>query len=659
MKTRLARGSTAALLGLTVVALVAAIWLAAAQVGISFEGAVPEPTGAFPWLQCVAALVWAAAAVVLLRRPEIGWAPLCAAAAASHALAAASYGWAVQAIAVDPALPGAAIGVWLVGWTLPVDIVALSWLGVTVPDARLPKGYLRWPAVYTVAAPTLAVVLSVLAELDVAESDFGDVLSPLGGGLPIPAVVPILLIAPTALTGMWVVVVRWRRATGTTRLAMRTVVVISATGLLIPFLFAFGPEVGVGAAQILSSLQLLALIAVVLRHQMFGIDTVLERTLAYTMLTGLLLALYVALVALSDLMFGRTLPAVAAVAVALLALPIRDLLGRATTRLVFGDRDRPQDVVEAVARRAADAGPPEEMLSDVLHEVASRLRLSELSVRATPGGQVLAGIGEPDEDGTTALALVHRGRDVGVLVAGPRAGEDRLEPADRDALERLAPQVAAVVDAATTTIALRASRDRLVHVREEERRRLRRDLHDGLGPGLTGIALTIDAARNTVGSDSEHTDHLLAGARAELTEALAEIRRLVEDLRPPALDDLGLAGSIRQHAHRFPMVTVSVDDDGTLSDLPAAVEVAAYRIATEALTNTARHSGARHAEVSLRTNGAFEVEITDDGASSTAWAPGVGLSSMHDRAAEVGGAVVAGPADDGGGRVLARFPVDR
>ena len=216
-----------------------------------------------------------------------------------------------------------------------------------------------------------------------------------------------------------------------------------------------------------------------------------------------------------------------------------------------------------------------------------------------------------------------------------------------------------MVDAAATTAALRASRDRLVQVREEERRRLRRDLHDGLGPGLTGIALTIDAARNTISSDPRRADALLESARSELTDALAEVRRVVDGLRPPALDDLGLAGSIRRHASRFPAVSVTVSDDGTMGALSAAAEVAAYRIATEALTNTARHSRAQHAEVTLRTNGSFEVEITDDGTATADWVPGVGLSSMRDRAAEVGGTVTAGPLPDGGGRVLARFPVTR
>ncbi|MBK9179495.1 MAG: hypothetical protein IPM45_07915 [Acidimicrobiales bacterium] len=648
----------------TALVLAAGVWLDALHVGIDFDGAVPEPTGAFVWVQGAAAVVWSAAAIILLRRPEIGWSLLSAGAALSHALAMAGFGWAVQSIAVDPALPGADVAVWLVSWTLPVEVIVLNWMVVTLPDARLPKGYLRWPAIFSVAAPVLAVGVTMVTELDVSGSDFGDRTNPLAGGLSIPGFVPFLLIAPTAVTCLWVAWVRWRRCSAETRAAMRAVVVFAAAGLAVPFVVGLGP--GVGAAQVITSLLLLALIAVVLRHGVFGIDTVLERALAYSLLTGLLLVLYVALVALSDVLFERAVPAVVAVSVALAALPIRDVLSRATARFVFGDRDRPQDVVEAVARRAADPGPPEEMLSDVIEEIAARLRLDHVVVRTTGHREALARAGQQQptpvhqiEGDVVHVDLTHRGRLVGVLEAGARRGEDQLHLADVQALERLAPQIAGVVDAAATTAALRASRDRVVQVREEERRRLRRDLHDGLGPGLTGIAFTIDAARNTISADPDRADELLATARGELTDALAEVRRVVDGLRPPALDDLGLAGSIRQHASRFPAISVVVQDDGTVGALPAAVEVAAYRIATEALTNTARHARAQNARVSLRTNGSFEVEVIDDGTTTTAWTPGVGLSSMRERAAEVGGTLTTGPLPQGGGRVLARFPVER
>src|SRR5690606_38152937 len=129
---------------------------------------------------------------------------------------------------------------------------------------------------------------------------------------------------------------------------------------------------------------------------------------------------------------------------------------------------------------------------------------------------------------------------------------------------------------------------RLVRVREEERRRLRRDLHDGLGPVLTGVALMTDVAQNRLATDPAAASEALTQTRSELSRALDEIRRLVDELRPPVLDELGLVDSITQQCHRFGGLTVTVGHDGELRDLPAAVEVAAYRIVLEAVTNAAR-----------------------------------------------------------------------
>ncbi len=244
-----------------------------------------------------------------------------------------------------------------------------------------------------------------------------------------------------------------------------------------------------------------------------------------------------------------------------------------------------------------------------------------------------------------------------MLNAEPRPGEDHLDATDRVVLQGLSAHLAAMVDAAFVTMKLQESRDRLVHVREEERRRLRRDLHDGLGPVLTGVALTTDAAVNTIRRDPEGASALLLAARTELTGAIGEIRRLVEDLRPPSLDELGLVGAIRQHADRFPELMIRVHQDGDLPALQAAVEVAAYRITTEALANVARHADAHQATVRLHLNGNLELEITDDGRYTEPWSPGVGLTSMGERAGEIGGTITAGPGAHGG-QVLALLPVD-
>jgi signal transduction histidine kinase len=209
---------------------------------------------------------------------------------------------------------------------------------------------------------------------------------------------------------------------------------------------------------------------------------------------------------------------------------------------------------------------------------------------------------------------------------------------------------------------LQRSRERLVTTREEERRRLRRDLHDGLGPALAGAALKVEAAENLLASDLDGASGLLQDARAEIQDAVAEVRRLVYALRPPALDELGLVGALREQAQRLGVgerVRVEVDAPEQLDGLPAAVEVAAYRIAMEAMTNVARHAHAHVCRVRLSVNGALELEISDDGHGlPSGHRAGVGLTSMHERADELGGTCTVERIDGSGTRVSARLPLE-
>jgi signal transduction histidine kinase len=194
-----------------------------------------------------------------------------------------------------------------------------------------------------------------------------------------------------------------------------------------------------------------------------------------------------------------------------------------------------------------------------------------------------------------------------------------------------------------------------VAAREEERRRLHRDLHDGLGPALTGAGFKADAAHNLVAGEPERAGTLLAELRRDIREAIDDVRRLVYGLRPPALDELGLAGALRRHGEALPLA-VTVDAPATLPALPAAVEVAVYRIATEALTNAARHAQAGAAYVELAVDSAVRLSIVDDGTPDGPWTPGVGLASIRERAAELGGTCTAGPTA-AGGRVVAVLPL--
>ena len=245
-------------------------------------------------------------------------------------------------------------------------------------------------------------------------------------------------------------------------------------------------------------------------------------------------------------------------------------------------------------------------------------------------------------------------------------------------LDDVARQAGVVVHGLRLTADLQRSRERLVTTREEERRRLRRDLHDGLGPALASINLKLDAARNLLVRDPAAADELLAEFKGQAQATIADIRRLVYELRPPALDELGLLPAIREYAMQFNGggdtagrggdlngLRVSIEAPDKLPPLPAAVEVAVYRIALEGLTNVARHAKASTCVVRLflldgnLDGNAVELEITDDGVGLPAgWSAGVGVTSMRERATELGGSYAIGPAPSGGTRVLATLPLD-
>jgi signal transduction histidine kinase len=195
---------------------------------------------------------------------------------------------------------------------------------------------------------------------------------------------------------------------------------------------------------------------------------------------------------------------------------------------------------------------------------------------------------------------------------------------------------------------------------DEAGRRLLRDLHDGLGPTLAAIALGLRAARNLVVHDPGSIGPLLARLEEEVHTAVAEIRRLASGAHPEVLARLGLVGAVRAHVasltDRHPVrVDVRCAD---VPDLPVCVQVAAYRIISEALTNVVRHAGARHCSVRMRFDGRLHVEVVDDGVGAVAdRGVGVGLRSMRDRAREVGGTLRMEHAAAGGTRIAADFPV--
>jgi signal transduction histidine kinase len=420
----------------------------------------------------------------------------------------------------------------------------------------------------------------------------------------------------------------------------------------------------------------------ILRYRLYDIDLLINRTLVYGALSACVVGIYV----LAVVGFGAIFQAQGNLGVSLLATglvallfqPLRSRLQRGVNQLMYGERDDPSAVTSRLGRRLEATLAPEAVLPTVVETIAQALKLPYVAIllKEGEGFRSAAAYGSPTAE-PEALPLIYQREEIGRLVIGPRAPGEQFSTGDRRLLEDLARQAEVAVHAVRLTADLQGSRERLVTTREEERRRLRRDLHDGIGPTLTGLALQLHAARKLVRPKPEDAEETLARLEQRTEETLSEMRRLIYGLRPPALDDLGLILSIWQLAQSQGMVgfppgtktderrenrpVFSMETPEELPPLPAAVEVACYRIAQEAITNVARHAQARRCEVRLSVEdapGALRLEVIDDGVGIPVdRVAGVGLSSMRERAEELGGTLAVEPEPQGGTRVLARLPL--
>ncbi len=415
----------------------------------------------------------------------------------------------------------------------------------------------------------------------------------------------------------------------------------------------------------------------ILRYSLWDIDVVINRTLVYGALTASVVLLYVLVVgglgALLQLRGNLIISLLATGLAAVLFAPLRNRLQRGVNRLMYGERDDPYSVLSRLGSRLESTPAPGAVLPAVAGTVKEALKLPYVAIqlRRKEGFETAATAGDPGED-AIRLPLVYGGETVGQLVLGPRAGEGGFAAADRRLLEDLAHQIGVAAHAVRLTdealmlsADLQRSRERLVTAREEERRRLRRDLHDGLGPQLAGLTMTAEAARDLVSTDPGRAEELLNSLVERAQTAVSDVRHLVYALRPPALDALGLLGALRAHAdhHNDGGVRVSVEAPERLPSLPAAVEVAAYRIALEAINNAERHAAARTCVVRVALDeaaAALRAEIVDDGQGiGEERGTGVGLSSMRERAAELGGWCTVEALASGGTRVYAYLPCGR
>jgi signal transduction histidine kinase len=406
----------------------------------------------------------------------------------------------------------------------------------------------------------------------------------------------------------------------------------------------------------------------ILRYKLWDIDLIINRTLVYGTLTVSIVGLYVlVVVALGTLLQGRGNLFISLLATGLIAVlfqPLRLRLQRAVNRLMFGERDNPYHVISHLGQRLETTLVPEAVLPMIVETVTQALKLpyAALTLKQGDAFSIVASHGEEEEIALT-LPLVYQAEIIGQLLLAPRTRGETFTSADRRLLDDLARQAGIAAHAVRLTTELQRARERLVTTREEERRRLRRDLHDGLGPTLAALNLQAGAVRTLIPQDPGEATALVAEWRTTLRAVIADIRRLVYDLRPPALDELGLLGAIREQATQYSTragtngVQMLMEAPDHLPALPAAVEVAAYRIAQEALANVARHAQARTCRIHLWLDDALYLSITDDGIGlPEKHRSGVGLLSMRERAEELGGSCSIASSGSPGTYVSALLP---
>ncbi|MDX1416771.1 MAG: GAF domain-containing sensor histidine kinase [Candidatus Promineifilaceae bacterium] len=489
----------------------------------------------------------------------------------------------------------------------------------------------------------------------------------------------ILFVTAWWLSGITALFMRFRRAAGVERQQIKWIffgLFLAGLGsisylLIRPLhsLFGFSSDVYVLGRPLIASILYACLpvciTVAIFRYRLWQLNHIINRTLVYGTLTALTMAIYVLMVgglgSLLQLQSRGLLAFLATGVVAVLFQPLRQRLQTAVDRFMYGRRADPVALLTELAHHLETVDAPQGILPTLVEDIATSLKLPYVALEEPGphgGWQIVACTGQLQEE-FHILPLLYQNQAIGRLLVAPRSPGEPFSPLDERLLATIAQLSATTVQAARLSAEVRDSRRDIVTSREEERRRLRRDLHDGLGPLLAAITIQADTARDLVESEPAQTREILDNIMDQAQTAVTDVRRLVYDLRPPTLDELGLVGALRRSAQAYRhQLQVTVHAPEQTTPLPAAVEVAALRITQEALNNVVRHAGAAHCTVTLTMDGELRLVIEDDGVGLPLDpVQGVGLISMQERAAELGGSCIVRPLSAGGTQVIARLPL--
>jgi signal transduction histidine kinase len=574
-------------------------------------------------------------------------------------------------------------------WRWPITLLRVIALASTVglfylfPEGRFVPRWTRGVAI------GLLVLIGALAAV----------------GAPFQTGLPVFLIA--LATGAGFQVYRYRRVSNPLQRQQTKWVVLGITGMVLPMLvfFIFGylnpslnplqsnqpifsQDTAVFSMMVIFCVIIplcflpVTLAFSLLRYRLWDVDIVINRTLVYGALTGIVVSAFVIIVGFLSALFqssGNSIIAIIATGlVALFFNPLRQRLQRGINHLMYGERDDPYAALSRLGRQMESTLAPDAVLPTVVTTVGDVLKLPYVAIylKQEPDGyKIIAEAASPflrSENGRIfvpgmntlglCVPLIHQGETLGYIVLGPRAPNEAFSSTDLRLLDDLASQVGVAVHAVRLTADLQRSREQLVLAREEERRRLRRDLHDDLAPTLASLGLTASTAADLIRTNPTTATALVKELQTEIRATVGNIRRLVYDLRPPTLDELGLLAAVRERAAQYTNapdgVHITVDAPAELPALPAAVEVAAYRIVQEALENVSKHSQSHQCTIRFANHNGLEIEIMDDGIGLPPnITPGVGLRSMRERAEELGGSCVIDRCVSSGTRVLAHLPI--
>ena len=568
-----------------------------------------------------------------------------------------------------PPTPSILLMTWFLNWSWTLLIFPLFLILLLFPTGRPPSPRWRWVLPYAAVVFVFFLLLVTFGERLDPANDLWTLPNPIGlvpqnvsePYLFMPWLISLLTLTVVCSASPFV---RYHHAREIERKQIKWL--LFASGIFVLIYIFYGPlGFTLDVLDLLLSLSVtlvpVAIGVAILRYRLFDIDVIINRTLVYGTLTASIIGLYVFVVgylgALLRTANNLVISLIATGLVAVLFQPLRDWLQRNVNRLMYGQRDEPVAVLSKLGVRLETILNPNQILPGLVESVAEALKLpyAAIALQVEDQLQVQAESGRVS-DSIEAFPLIYQGQTIGELRVGWRARGEDFNPADRLLLTNIARQAGPVAHSVRLTTALQQSRQQLVTAREEERRRLRRDLHDGLGPQLASQTLTINAIHKLIDRDPAAAKGLLEQLKTQSQTAIQDIRRLVYNLRPPALDELGLVEALRAGAEDGVEITTTPNP---LPALPAAVEVAVYRIVQEAITNALRHAEANHCIVSITAEDHhLGIIIADDG---RGYPPGfhfgVGLHSMRERTEELGGTIRFENQPKGGALVQVSLPL--